>query len=111
MFERKRCVLVAEEYGNIVEIEMSLKETYKHLKGTPTIIGAIPELDVVILKCDESPFDMMLNRNTVMLPIEEKRISGPILLVRMDENSVHQDLMLSEVEPKLRHQVWPLCIS
>jgi hypothetical protein len=105
MLEKKKCVLVAEEQGNIVEIETSLKELYKYLKGTSTIIGSIPQLDAVILKCNESPFDLMVNRNTNVLPLEEKYVLGPILIVRMDENSEHQDLMLSEVEPMLHHQV------
>lgn len=105
MIEKKKCILVAEEQSNIIEVECSLKETYRYLKGTSTIIGAIPELDAVILKCNESPFDLMVNRNTAILPIEEKYIMGPILIVRMDENSEHQDLTLSEVEPMLHHQV------
>lgn len=105
MLEKKKCILVAEEQKHIIEIECSLKETYKYLKGTSTIIGAIPELDAVILKCNESPFDLMVNRNTTILPIEEKYVLGPILIVRMDENSEHQDLTLSEVEPRLYHQV------
>tara|TARA_R110001592_G_scaffold207492_1_gene458357 strand:- start:2183 stop:2500 length:318 start_codon:yes stop_codon:yes gene_type:complete len=105
MLEQKKCVLVAEEQGNIVEIETSLKELYRYLKGTTTIIGSIPHLDAVILKCNESPFDLMVNRNTIVLPLEEKYVLGPILIVRMDENSEHQDLMLSEVAPMLRHRV------
>ncbi len=105
MIEKKRCVLVAEEQDNIVEIETSLKELYRYLKGTSTIIGSIPQLDAVILKCNESPFDLLVNRNTDVLPLEEKYVLGPILIVRMDENSEHQDLMLSEVEPMLHHQV------
>ena len=105
MLEKKKCILVAEEYGNIVEIESTISELYRYLKGTSTIIGAIPELDAVILKCSESPFDLMVNRNTFCLPIEERYVLGPILIVRMDENSEHQDLTLSEVEPMLHLQV------
>ena len=105
MLEKKKCILVAEEHGNIIEIETSLKELYRYLKGTSTIIGSIPQLDAVILKCNESPFDLLVNRNTNVLPLEEKYVLGPILIVRMDENSEHQDLMLSEVEPMLHHQV------
>ena len=105
MDEKKRCILVAEERGNIVEIETSLRELYRYLKGTSTIIGAIPELDAVILRCSESPFDLMVNRNTDLLPIEERHVLGPILIVRMDEKSEHQDLTLSEVESMLHHQV------
>tara|TARA_Y100000389_G_scaffold146824_1_gene145611 strand:- start:1310 stop:1627 length:318 start_codon:yes stop_codon:yes gene_type:complete len=105
MLEKNKCVLVAEEQGNVVEIETSLKELHRYLKGTSTIIGAMPELDAVILKCSESPFDLMVNRNTNILPLEEKYVLGPILIVRMDENSEHQDLTLSEVEPMLHHQV------
>jgi hypothetical protein len=105
MIEKKKCILVAEEHRHISEIECSLRETHVYLKGTPTIIGAMPGLDAVILRCSESPFDLMVNRNTDLLPIEERHVLGPILIVRMDENSEHQDLTLSEVEPMLHHQV------
>lgn len=105
MLEKKKCILVAEEYGHIVEIESNLKELHRYLKGTATIIGAMPDLDAVILKCSESPFDLMVNRNTHILALDDLCVLGPILIVRMDENSEHQDLTLSEVEPKLHHQV------
>ena len=105
MLEKKKCILVAEEQDNIIEVDTSLKELYRYLKGTSTIIGSIPTLDAVILKCRESPFELMVNRNTDLLPIEEKYVLGPIIIVRMDENSEHQDLTLSEVEPMLHHQV------
>lgn len=105
MTDKKKCVLVAEEYGNIVEIESTISELYRYLKGTTTIIGAIPELDAVIMKCNETPFDLMVNLNTSALPIEERHVKGPILIVRMDENSDHQDLTLSEVEPMLHLRV------
>jgi GTP-sensing pleiotropic transcriptional regulator CodY len=104
MLEKKKCVLVAEEQDNIIEVEVNLKSIYTYLKGTSTIIGAIPELDAVILKCNESPFDLMVNRNTHLLPLEEKYVLGPIIIVRMDENSEHQDLTLSEVESTLHHR-------
>lgn len=104
MLEKKKCILIAEEYRNIVEVDMSLKYMYTYLKGTSTIIGAIPELDAVILKCNESPFDLTANRNTDLLPIDEKYILGPILIVRMDEHSEHKDLRLSEMESRLLHQ-------
>tara|TARA_R110000803_G_scaffold75066_5_gene139335 strand:- start:2520 stop:2837 length:318 start_codon:yes stop_codon:yes gene_type:complete len=105
MIEKNKCVLVAEEHNNIIEVETSLKNLYKYLKGTSTIVGTIPELDAVILKCNESPFDLMVNRNTDILPLEEKYVLGPILIVRMDENSEHRDLTLSEVESTLHRQV------
>jgi len=105
MLEKKKCILVAEEQDNIIEVDTSLKELYRYLKGTSTIIGSIPTLDAVILKCRESPFELMVNRNTDLLPIEEKYVLGPIIIVRMDENSEHQNLTLSEVEPMLHHQV------
>ena len=103
---KKKAVLIAEEDDNIMEIDLDIhprkNEIVKLLKGTATIVGAIPELDVVILKCDKSPFDLMLNRNKLPAPFDEEVIRGPILLVRMDENSEHKDLTLPEVEPMLR---------
>ena len=105
MLEKKKCVFIGEDYGNLIEIDSSLKDLSKYLKGTVTIIGAIPQIDAVIIKCNDSPFDLMVNRNTQCLPIKDNYVLGPVLIVRMDENSEHQDLTLSEVEPMLHHQV------
>lgn len=103
---KKKAILIAEEDGNITEIDLDIhpkkNEIVRHLKGTATFIGAIPEMDIVIMKCDKSPFDLMLNRNNLPPPFDDEVIRGPILMVRMDENSEHQDLTLPEVEPMLR---------
>ena len=94
-----RCVLISEEEGNISEIETPLgSDMYKILKGTSTFIGQWPEIDVVILKCGESHFDLLENRNILPRPFASERVDGPILLVRMDENSEPQDFTLKEYQ-------------
>lgn len=88
-FPARSAVIVCEQEGHILEIQMELKDIPRLLKGSSTIQGAYPEHDVVVLKCDESPFDLMQNQN---MP----ELSGPALFVRMDENSEPQDLTLAE---------------
>jgi len=88
-FPARSAVLVCEQEGHIIEVTMELKDIPQLLKGTATIQGAHPDHDVVILTCDESPFDLMQNQN---MP----EVKGPALFVRMDENSEPQDLKLSE---------------
>ena len=80
---------MCEQEGHILEISLELKDLPRLLKGSSTIQGAYPEHDVVVLKCDESPFDLMQNQN---MP----ELNGPVIFVRMDENSEPQDLTLAE---------------
>jgi hypothetical protein len=88
-FPPRTAVLVCEQEGHIAEIAMELKDIPRLLKGTATIQGAYPDHDVVILKCDESPVDLVQNQN---MP----ELNGPALFVRMDENSEPQNLTLQE---------------
>jgi hypothetical protein len=94
-----KCVLISEEDGNISEIETPLQsDLYKILKGSATFIGQWPEIDVVIMRCQESCFDLMENRNILPKPFDSERVLGPILLVRMDINSIPIDFTLKEYE-------------
>ena len=88
-FPPRSAVLVCEQEGHILEVIMELKDIPRYLKGTATIQGAHPDYDVVILRCDESPFELMRNQN---MP----ELNGPALFVRMDENSEPQNLTLDE---------------
>lgn len=95
-----KSVLICEDEGNIIEIDLDISpeknEIFKNLKGSATFIGQWPEIDVVIMKCDSSVFDLMLNHNKLPKPFDEEVVFGPILLLRMDENVDHQDFTLDE---------------
>lgn len=99
-FEPVKAVLISEEEGHITEIDLDIssekREIFKILKGPATFIGQWPELDVVIMKCRESVFELLENRNKLPKPFDEERAEGPILLVRMDENSEPQNFTLDE---------------
>jgi hypothetical protein len=99
-FEPVKAVLISEEEGNITEIDINIssekREIFKILKGSATFIGQWPDLDVVIMKCRESVFELMENRNILPKPFDEERIYGPVLLIRMDVNSDPQDFRLCE---------------
>ena len=89
-----KCVLISEDPGNVSEIETPLKgnDIFRILKGPPTFIGQIE--DIVIMKCESSQFDLMENRNIV--PTVDEIVFGPILLVKMNENSEPEDLTIDE---------------
>jgi hypothetical protein len=95
-----QCVLISEEEGNITEVTVDIssgsRDLYRLLKGTATFIGQWPEIFVVIMKCRESHFELIENRNVLPPPFENEKVHGPILLVRMDANAEPQDFTLSE---------------
>ena len=92
-----KCVLISEEEHHFTEIETKLgQDLYTILKGTATFVGQWPELDVVILRCEKSMFDLMINRNRLPEPFDKEVIQGPVLLVRMDQRAEPQDFTLAE---------------
>ena len=92
-----RAVLIHElkdKYEEIdLDIEPSKNEIFKLLGGRATFIGQWPEIDVVIMKSENAIID---NENILPSPFDTEDVKGKILLVRMDENSDHQDFTLSE---------------
>jgi len=92
------CVLISEEEGHYTDIEVNIRsdDLYRILKGTATFIGQLHDSDVVIMKCDESLFDLMENRNRLPDPFHEEVVKGPILLIRMDSDANPQDFTVSE---------------
>ena len=91
------CVLINEQLGDIQEIETPLqKDLYMILKGPGTFIGQYEDLNVVVMKCRESPFELEVNQNKLPGPLENEEVRGPILLVRMNEFSEPEDFSLQE---------------
>jgi len=92
-----KCVLIGESWGDVRVIDSPLqKDIYTLLKGPGTFIGQYDDVNVVIMKCRESIFDLEMNQNTLPEPFEKERVLGPILLVRMNENSEPEDFTLQE---------------
>jgi hypothetical protein len=93
----KRAILIRETLGDITEINLNIdprkNEIFRIIGGSPTFIGQWPELDVVIMKsqCGE-----IANKNKLPSPFDTEKVNGAILLVRMDEESEHQDFTLAE---------------
>lgn len=87
------CVLISEEDGNISDVEINIIGTdlYRILKGTATFIGQFPDTNIVIMKCDVSPFELMENRNKLPEPFHNEVVLGPILLVYMDDDAEPQN--------------------
>ena len=88
-------VLIKEQLGDIQEIDLDIEpsknEIFLRLGGPATFIGQWP--DLVIIRCRHGK---SLNQNTLPTPFKTEEVYGPILLVRMDENSDPRDFTLEE---------------
>ena len=97
MAKATKCVLVSEEEGCVSEIESQLgADLFTLLKGTATFIGQLPDTDVILMKCDQSQFQLMRNRNPLPFPFHEEVVDGPVLFVRMDEDANPRNFTLQE---------------
>ena len=98
-----RVILINEQRDDINEIELDLSphinEVYTLLQRQPTFIGQWPEIDVVILK---SEIGLIENCNRLPPPFHNEIVEGPIVLVRMDEESEPQDFTLQEYTELVR---------
>ena len=94
-----KCIHILEQLGDIREIESPLqKDIFTLLKGPGTFVGQYPEIDVVVMKCRESVFELDINQNKLAKPFENEQILGPILLIRMNENSEPEDFTMEELK-------------
>jgi len=92
-----KCILIHENLGDIEEIDSPLQQDlYMILKGPGTFIGQYEHLNVVVMKCRESPFELAPNQNRLPEPIEDEIVLGRILLVRTNENGEPEDFTLQE---------------
>jgi len=96
-FKMAVAVLIKEQFGDIQEIDLDIdpskNEIFLTLGGPATFIGQWPDLDVVIMKCT---YGQDCNHNILPKPFDTEEVCGPILLVRMDENSDPRDFTLKE---------------
>jgi hypothetical protein len=77
-----------------LDIDPKKNAIYDILGGPATFIGQLLETDIVIIKgVDESK---KLNMPVLPFPFNMETVYGSMLLVRMDENADHQDLMVEE---------------
>ena len=101
-----RAVLINEKRNKIDEINIDISpekcEIFKILRGKASFVGQWPEKDVVILKCDDSIFDLEVNENRLPRPFTNMTVYGRILLLRMDDNADPQDFTLKEYHKMIR---------
>ena len=105
-FDPVKAVLINVKRNDIREISLDISsknsQVTQYLGGSATFIGQWPDLNIVIMKCRESIFDYGFNANKLAAPFDNEIVVGPILLIRMNENSEPVDLTLQEVlESKL----------
>tara|TARA_B100000497_G_scaffold70944_1_gene79744 strand:+ start:558 stop:869 length:312 start_codon:yes stop_codon:yes gene_type:complete len=90
-------VLIHEKLDQIQEVELDLaphvNEAHILLGRHPTFIGQWPEIDVVIMK---SEIGKVPNENDLPEPFSNVDVLGPILLIKMDEQSQPQNFTLEE---------------
>ncbi len=112
MFLPVKAVLIHEQKDNIEEIMLDISpgknEVFQYLKGSATFIGQWPHKEIVIMKCRESALDLERNENVLPIPFNLEVVNGPILLVRMDENSNPQDFTLKEYRESMPHPSKPI---
>jgi hypothetical protein len=105
IFNPVKAVLIGVERNDVVEIDLDISskksQVTQYLGGRGTFVGQWIERDIVIMKCMESIFDLGVNNNKLAEPFDREVIIGPILLVRMDENSEPKDLTLKEVQESM----------
>jgi hypothetical protein len=90
-------VLIKEQLDDIEQIDLDItpskNEIFLRLGGPATFIGQWEDLYVVIMKPVHSE---LVNNNTLPAPFDTEETYGPILLVRMDENSDPRDFTIEE---------------
>ena len=92
-----KAVLIYEIKNKIEEIRIDIsKDPYQLLKGSTTFIGQWPDINVVIMKNKTSMFELTDNMNTLPAPFNSDNVKGPILLIRMNEESEPEDFTLEE---------------
>jgi len=96
------CVYVPGETGVAVEVTLDMTPKFaapaKQLGGSPTFAGTITSLDVVIMCLREPAPGTAANAHVLPAPMDTAQIPGPILMIRMDENSEPQHFTLAEYE-------------
>jgi hypothetical protein len=94
------CVYIPGETGIAVEIQLDMTPKVaapaKQLGGSPTFAGTINSLDVVIMCLREPDMGTKPNQHVLPAPMDTAEIPGPILMIRMDENSEPQHFTLNE---------------
>ena len=87
---------------NGVPMEVSLDMTPKvcapalQLGGTATICASYDDIDVIVMKLRTPADDMPVNPHTLPAPFQEFVVNGPMLFIRMDQNSEPKDFTLEE---------------
>ena len=94
------CIFVPAGTGIAEEIKLDMTPKLatpgKQLGGSPTFAGTISSLDVVIMALREPAPGTAVNSHVLPAPMDSAKIPGPILMIRMDENSEPQDFTLEE---------------
>jgi len=100
-----KSILLSEHTNIPIQIDLDIdpkkNEIYDILGGSATFIGQFINTDIVIIKAVNEKG--LLNKHVLPFPFNTEVVYGSILLVRMDENANHQDLMVEEY--KRLHQL------
>ena len=81
-----------------ISLDMTPKICAPALKlgGSATICASYVDIDVIVMKLREAPESMAMNSHKLPAPFHEIEFKGPILLLRMDEESQPKDFPLEE---------------
>ena len=66
------------------------------LGGSATICASYDDIDVIVMKLREPAENTPVNPHKLPAPFQEFVVKGPMLFVRMDQNSEPKDFSLEE---------------
>lgn len=104
-FDPVKAVLIGVDRGDVREISLDISsktsQVTQYLGGVGSFIGQWIDKDIVIMKCRDPLINPIINKNKLARPFRTQVVMGPILLIRMDENSEPKDLTLNEVQESM----------
>jgi hypothetical protein len=96
------CVFIPGDTGVAHEVQLDMTPKLAapkvQLGGSPTFAGTFESLDVVVMCLREPPAGTPTNPHALPRPMGGRAVVGPLLMIRMDENSEPQHFTLKEYE-------------
>ena len=96
------CVFIPSDTGVAEEVQLDMTPKLAapkvQLGGSPTFAGTFETLDVVVMCLRDPPTGTPVNPHALPRPMDKAKVTGPLLMIRMDENSEPQHFTLKEYE-------------
>ena len=80
----------------LLNLEMKSSDLYNKIGGRTSFIGQYPEIYVIIVKLFEPEKNLAINKHVLPEPFDTQSVQGPIVLIKIDEESEPQDFTIFE---------------